>query len=202
MKQIRYICAAAALAFGLSTAVAAQQTAAVGAAPVPTGDDQEVTLTGCVIKGEGGYVLSTIGEGITVQSSRTTVGTSGTTTTTTTTTTPATPAIPPPGQRFIYWLDDDGEELENHAGRRVEVIGEIEGDVEDGEIEIERADNMIELEIEAKGEKITVKLPDTPPATDTAVGTSGRVTDEPRDIPFKVRKFDVKSVKVVAGSCI
>jgi hypothetical protein len=199
---IRYICAIAALALGLGSGVAAQQTAAVGGQPVPTGDDKEVTLTGCVVKGEGGYVLSTVGEGFTVQSSRTTVGTTGTTTTTTTTTTTAaTPVIPPPNQRFLYWLDDDDDEVAKHAGQRVEVTGEIEGDIERGEIEVERENNMIELEIKAKGEKITVKLPDTP-ATNTAVGTSGIVTDEPKDIPFKVRKFDVKSVKVVAGSCM
>lgn len=194
-------CLAAALAFGLGSTAAAQQ-AAVGATPVPTGDEKEVTLTGCVVRGEdGGYVLSTIGESTTVQTSRTTVGTSGTTTTTTTTTTSPTPAIPPAGQRIIYWLDDDDDLLEKHAGQRVEVKGKIEGDIERGEIEIERENNMIELEIKAKGEKITVKLPDTP-ATNTAVGTSGIVTDEPKDIPFTVRKFDVDKVKTIASNCM
>ena len=201
--NIRNTCAAAVLALGLGTGVAAQQAAAVGAQPVPTGDGKDVTLTGCVVKGEGGYVLSTVGEGITVQSSRTTVGTTGsTTTTTTTTTTPATPVIPPANQRFLYWLDDDDNQLEKHAGQRVEVRGDIEGDIERGEIEVERENNMIELEIKAKGEKITVKLPDTPATNSGAVGTSGMVTDEPKDIPFKVRKFDVESVKVVGGSCM
>lgn len=193
-------CAAAALAFGLSSSVAAQQ-AAVGATPVPTGEDNEVTITGCVVKGEnGGYVLSTIGESVTVQTSRTTVGTSGTTTTTTTTTTSPTPAIPPVGQRMIYWLDDDDDLLEKHVGQRVEVKGKIEGDIDRGEIEIERENHMIELEIKAKGEKITVKLPDT--AATSAVGTSGKVTDEPQDIPFTVRKLDVKKVKMIASTCM
>jgi hypothetical protein len=201
MKPIRYSLAAAALSLGLSSAVSAQQAAAVGGTPVPTGDDKEVMLTGCVVKGEGGYVLSTIGEGITVQTSKTTVGTTGTTTTTTTTTTAPAPAIPPPGQRIIYWLDDDGDELEDHAGKRVELTGEIEGDIEAGEIEIERENNMIELEIEAKGKKITVMLPDTPAANNAAVGTSGIVRDEPQEIPFRVRKFDVKKVKVISRSC-
>lgn len=197
--SLRNACMACALALGLGSTVAAQQ-AAVGATPVPTGDDKEVMITGCVIKGDNGYVLSTVGEAVTVQTSRTTVGTSGTTTTTTTTTTPATPVVPPAGQRFIYWLDDDDDLLEKHAGQRVEVRGKIEGDIERGEIEVERENNMIELEIKAKGEKITVKLPDTP-AANTAVGTSGTVTDEPRDIPFMVRKFDVKSVKLIAAGC-
>ena len=199
--SFRKTCMAAALSLGLGTVVAAQQ-AAVGATPVPTGDDKEVMITGCVIKGDDGYVLSTVGEAVTVQTSRTTVGTSGTTTTTTTTTTTPTPVVPPAGQRYIYWLDDDDNLLEKHAGQRVEVRGEIEGEIERGEIEIERENNMIELEIKAKGEKITVKLPDTPAANATAVGTSGAVTDEPRDIPFKVRKFDVESVKSIASSCM
>lgn len=195
-------CAAAALAVGLGGSAAAQQ-AAVGATPVPTGDDKEVMITGCVVRGDdGGYVLSTVGEAVTVQTSRTTVGTSGTTTTTTTTTTSPNPAIPPEGRRIIYWLDDDDDLIEAHAGQRVEVQGKIEGDIDRGEIEVERENDMIELEIKAKGEKITVKLPDTPAANNSAVGTSGTVTDKPKDVPFAVRKFDVKKVKMIAPSCM
>lgn len=199
--RLGHMSLAGCFALALGASAAAQQTAAVGARPVPAGDN-EVTLTGCVVKGDDGYVLSTIGEGFTVEQTRTTVATGGTTTTTTTTTTSEpTPAIPPAGQRYLYWLHDDEDLLEQHAGRRVEVRGELEGDIDHGEIEIEREDGMIELEIKAKGEKITVKLPDTAAANRSAVGTSGMVTDEPKDIPFAVRKLDVKAVKVVAGSC-
>lgn len=142
-------CTAAALAFGLSATLAAQQ-AAVGTQPVPTGDDEKVRITGCVIKGEDGYVLSAIGEAVTVRTERTTVGTSGsTTTTTTTTTTTGAPAAAPAGQRYIYWLDD-ADDIEDHAGRRVELIGEIEDDIDRSEIQIERGDGMIELEIKAE----------------------------------------------------
>jgi hypothetical protein len=199
--KLTYTSAAFALAIGLGSSVAAQQ-AAVGTTAVPTGEGKEVAITGCVIKGDDGYVLSSVGEAVTVQTSRTTVGTSGTTTTTTTTTTPASPVIPSADQRFIYWLDDDDNLIEEHAGQRVEVIGKIEGDIDRGEIEIERENNMIELEIKAKGEKITVKLPDTPATNATATGTSGVVTDHPQDIPFKVRKFDVKKVKTLASNCM
>ena len=193
--------AAFAFALGLGSSVAAQQ-AAVGTAPVPTGDDKEVAITGCVVKGDNGYVLSSIGEAVTVQTTRTTVGSSGTVTSTTTTRTPAAPVIPPSDQRFIYWLDDDDNLIEEHAGQRVEVIGKLEGDIDRGEIEVERENNMIELEIKAKREKITVKLPDTPEANATPTGTSGMVTDKPKDIPFKVRKFDVKKVKTLAATCM
>jgi hypothetical protein len=198
--HLRNIAAAGALALGLGSAVAAQ-SAAVGVAPTRT-DDKEVTLTGCVVKGDGGYVLSGIGPGFTIETTRTTVGTAGSTTTTTTTSaTPGSPVIPSPERRVIYWLDDD-DDLEEHAGRRVEVRGEIEGDIDAGEIEVEREDGMIELEIKAKGETITVKLPETAASNPTAVGTSGTVTDRPQDVPFFVRKVDVKSVKRLADSCM
>jgi len=199
--HLRNIAIASAVAIGLSTSLAAQQ-AAVGATQVAR-DGDELTLQGCVVKGDGGYVLSGAGPGFVVETTRTTVGTTGTTTTTTTTTT--TPAaLPAPGSRIIYWLDidDDEDELQNHAGRRVELKGKVEGDVDHGEIEIERENNMIELEIKAKGEEITIKLPDTPASNQAAVGTSGAVTDRPQDVQFVVRKLDVKSVKRVADTCM
>jgi hypothetical protein len=199
--NLRNIGAAAGLALAMSTAVAAQQAAAVGATPVAV-DGKELTLVGCVVKGEGGYVLSGSGPGFTVETTRTTVDSGGVTTTTTTTRTTGAPAIPAADQRIIYWLDDDDNELEEHAGQRVEVKGKVEGDVDRGEIEVERENNMIELEIKAKGDKITIKLPDTPAANQGAVGTSGMVTDRPQDIPFLVRKLDVKSVKRIADSCM
>ena len=196
--HLRNIAAAGALALGLSSVVAAQ-SAAVGVTPTRT-DDKDITLVGCVVKGDGGYVLSGIGPGFTVESTRTTVSGNSTTTTTTTTSAPGSAAIPSPEKRIIYWLDDD-DDLEDHAGRRVEVRGEIEGDVDAGEIEIERENGMIELEIKAKGDKVTVKLPDTAATNPSAVGTSGGVTDRPQDVPFFVRKVDVKSVKRLADSC-
>lgn len=197
--HLRNICTAGTLALALGS-VAAAQSAAVGVSPVRA-DDKNITLIGCVVKGDGGYVLSGIGPGFTMETTRTTVGTAGSTTTTTTTTaTPGSAVIPSPERRVIYWLDDD-DDLEEHAGRRVEVRGEIEGDIDAGEIEIEREDGMIELEIKAKGETITVKLPDSPVTDRGAVGTSGSVTDRPRDIPFFVRKVDVKSIKRLADSC-
>jgi hypothetical protein len=147
-------------------------------------------------------VLSGIGPGFTIETTRTTVGTaSSTTTTTRTSATPGSAVIPSPEKRIIYWLDDD-DDLEEHAGRRVEVRGEIEGDIDAGEIEVEREDGMIELEIKARGETITVKLPDTAAINPGVVGTSGgTVSDRPQDIPFFVRKVDVKSVKRLADTC-
>ena len=61
---------------------------------------------------------------------------------------------------------------------------------------------LVELEIKAKGDKITIKLPDSPVANQTPAGTSGAVTDRPQDVPFVVRKLDVKSVKRLADTCM
>jgi hypothetical protein len=69
--------------------------------------------------------------------------------------------------------------------------------VERGEIEVERENGMIELEIKADGRQANVKLPDVP----SAIGTSGSVKDREVELPYVVRKLDVKSAKSLAPSC-
>ena len=44
-------------------------------------------------------------------------------------------------------------------GRRVELTGEIEGDVEEGKIEVERKDAGVQVQIEADGKKVKAVLP-------------------------------------------
>lgn len=190
MKQLSWTFAVAAFAAAFTVTAAAQQVVGTGQIVAPGSD---VTLTGCVVKGEGGFVLSQIDEELKLEMS---------------VTTPGTTAAPAPAKtvtsvpRILYWLDDDDDLLEKHAGHRVEIKGEIEGDIDAGEIEIEREQGMIELEIEAKGEKVTVKLPDTAATNATAVATTGTlVTDSPKEVPFKVRKLDVESVKMLSASC-
>ena len=166
-----------------------------GTAPiaVPAGPaDGKVTITGCVVKGNGdgdGFLLANAVE----QTTRTTSGptASGAAVTSTTTTTEMKPT------RILYWLDDDDDVVERLIGQQVEVMGEVEGDVEKGKIEIERENGMIELEIDADGRKANVKLPDVP----SAVGTSGSVGDRETELRYVVRKLDVKSARAVAGSC-
>jgi hypothetical protein len=88
----------------------------------------------------------------------------------------------------------DGDGL---MGQLVEITGEVEGDVKRGEIEIERENGMIELEIKADGRKANVKLADVP----SAIGTSGSVKDAESELPYVVRKLDVKSAKSIAPTC-
>jgi hypothetical protein len=182
--KLTSICAVCALALG---------TAAVGAAPaaVAAPDDKKVTVTGCAVKGDGdgdGFLLANTVE----QTTRTTTspGTTGATVSSTTSTQMG-------ASRVLYWLDDDDDVVDAHMGHKVEITGELEGDVEDGKIEIERENGTVELEIDADGRKATVRLTDVP----SAVGTAGSVDDDEKELKYQVRKLDVKSVRMIAATC-
>ena len=183
MKQMY---SAAALAFALC---ASGLTAAAQVASAPAqqsgGDDKKVTLTGCVVKGDGGYVLTNVYDANAAAAAAAGMPS-----------TPQPPRTVMPG-RVLYWLDDD-EDLAQHGGQRVEVKGEIEGDVERGQISAEREGGLIELEFKVDGDKkVTVKVPDVP----RTVGTSGTVGDKEVDLHYIVRKVDVDSVKTIASTC-
>jgi len=168
--------------FATALALAAASTAVSAAA------DEDIKLVGCVVKADNGYVLTN------VVATPNVTGAAGAAATPAQTTLPAAPI------RTFYWLEED-DDLEGHAGHRVEVVGELE-EVERGQISVEREKDMIELEFKVDGDKkVTVKVPDTPAAAAAVVGTTGTVTDRERDIAVKVKKVDVKSVKVLAQSC-
>ena len=171
--------------------VAAALSAGTAAVPIAAAQEK-VTLTGCAVKGNGdgdGFLLANAVE----QTTRTTVtpGATGATVSSTT-----SKEMKP--ARILYWLDDDDDEVQKFMGQLVEVTGEVEGDVKRGEIEVERENGMIELEIKAAdGRKANVKLTDVP----SAIGTSGSVKDAEVELPYVVRKLDVKSAKSIAPSC-
>jgi hypothetical protein len=152
---------------------------------------EKVTLRGCAVQGNGdgdGFLIANSLE----QTTRTiTTPTPAGSTVSSTTTSEMKPA------RILYWLDDDDHEVAKLMGQLVEVTGEVEGDVKRGEIEVERENGMIELEIKADGREANVKLPDVP----SAIGTSGSVKDREVELPYVVRKLDVKSAKSLAPSC-
>jgi len=152
---------------------------------------EKVTLTGCAVKGDGdgdGFLLANSVE----QTTRTTTAPTATGSTVSSTTTNEMKSA-----RILYWLDDDDDEVAKLMGQLVEVTGEVEGDVKRGEIEVERENGMIELEIKADGRKANVKLADVP----SAIGTAGSVKDREVELPYVVRKLDVKSAKSIAPSC-
>ena len=164
-------------ALGLSVQLAGQQPVAVNA-----NTDDRVTLVGCVIKGDGGSVLSSV------------AGTWGPTSAGSAATT-VTSASKVAG-RIFYWLD--GKDLDDHAGRKVEVVGKLDNEIDKAKISVEREDRMVEIEFKADGErKVTVKVPEMP----ASVGTSGGVSDRDSTHQIFIRKIDVKSIKVLASTC-
>ena len=168
----------AAVALGLSAGFWALQPVHLYA-----GADEKVTVVGCVVKGDGGYVLTT--DAATVPAPTMPAGT--------TTVASATTVA----GRVFYWLDDD-DEIDEHAGQKVELTGELEHDVDQAKIAVERENGSVEIEFKADGErKVTVKVPDVP----STVGTSGAVGDREKDYRVVIRKIDVKTVKVLASSC-
>src|SRR5215211_3239848 len=137
-------------ALSLSAQLIAQNPVAV-----PATADDKVTLIGCVIKGDGGYVLANTTDASTSTASGSAANT-------------VTSASNVAGRTF-YWLSDD-HDLNEHAGRKVEVAGKLEKDIDRGKISVEQEGGMTEIEFKADGErKVTIKLPSEP----GMVGTSG-----------------------------
>jgi hypothetical protein len=184
---MKLMCAGAIVALMLSSAAAAQQ-----ATEAKKSDEEKVTLTGCVVKGEGGYVLMH-DEDTPLAAAKPapgTVGTSGVPSAA------SAAAATSAAGRVFYWLDDDGD-LEKHAGHRVEVRGELEGEIEKGDMAIERENEMVEIEFKVDGDrKVTIKVPEVP----AAVGTGG-VTDREQEFKFSIRRIDVDSIKTLASTC-
>ena len=172
----------------VSASVASVNVRSLSAASL---QEQKVTVTGCAVKGTGdgdGFLLANAVE----QTTRTTMTpTPAGSTVSSTSSTAMKPA------RILYWLDDDDDEVQKLMGQLVEVTGEVEGDVKRGEIEVERENGMIELEIKAGDRKANVKLADVP----SAIGTAGSVKDRETELPYVVRKLDVKSARSIAPTC-
>ena len=168
---------AALIAVGLSTHLIGQDPVAVS----PDRNDK-VTLIGCVIKGDGGYVLSNADgwEPFSPGAPSTTVASASNV-----------------AGRTFYWLKDD-DDLEKHAGRKVEVVGKLDKEIDQAKIKVEREGGMTKIEFKADGEpKVTIKAPEPL----TPAGTSGAVPDREKTHRVAIRKIDVKSVKVLASTC-
>jgi hypothetical protein len=166
------------LTVGLSAPLVAQEPVTVAA----TRDDK-VSVVGCVIKGDGGYVLANLEDSWVSSPAGSRAAT-------------VTSASNVAGRTF-YWLTDD-DDLEKYSGQRVEVGGKLDNEIDKGKISVEREDGMIKIEFDAEGErKVKVKVPEVP----TMVGTSGTVSDREKTYRVAIRKIDVQSVKVLASTC-
>jgi hypothetical protein len=145
--------------------------------------DKDVKLSGCLIRGEGdgaGYLLTNHPAEPWLESSERQVtpsalGTSGNYAT------------------IFYWLDGH-DDLNQHIGHRVEVEGEVKGDVKDGEIETERKDNWTDVTVKADGRTMKVQVPNT-----SIFPASNR--DVKRKSEILVRRVDVERVRMIGASC-
>jgi hypothetical protein len=141
-------------------------------------------LTGCVVRDEGGdgFLLTNVPPGLTVQRAG------------------ADPVAPGPvgtsgsEVNVFYWLDDD-DELEEHVGHQVHIRGELEGDVKEGEISIDRKDKWTEITIESDGRDLKARVPQSLFIVRPAGSGGGD------DVDVLVRKVDAEDVKMVAASC-
>lgn len=146
--------------------------------PADVSADSE-KITGCLVKGEGGYLLvnppmaASSATGTQRPAEPGNVGTAGV------------------FANVFYWLDND-DSLKPHIGHRVEVEGEIEGDVKAGEIEIDRKDQWTEIEIESDGREMKAQVPN-------ASVVAGPNADKKIDV--LVKRVDVEKVRMLDAAC-
>jgi hypothetical protein len=169
---------ASVLAVGIGTAAAHASSAG------PSVEDRhEVRLTGCVVRGEGdgaGYLLTNTPAEPAWQHSDARVAPS---------------AIGTTGgyATIFYWLDDD-DDLDQHVGHRVEVEGELKGDLKEGEIVLDRKDDWTEMTVKSDGRTMKARVPHT-----SIVGRDRN--GQPQRSHVLVRKVDVEKVTMLAAAC-
>ena len=170
------------LSVGLLAAAIAVPVSQAVAADFARGDDKDIKLTGCLIKGEGdgGYLITNL-------PSEPAASTAGTSTETTAIGTAGTYAP------MFYWLDNDGD-LKHHVGHRVEVEGHVKGDLKDGEIKLERKDNWTELHVKSDGREMKAQVPNA-----YLVPAAGH--DKDQKMRALVRRVDVDHVKMLSANC-
>jgi hypothetical protein len=100
--------------------------------------------------------------------------------------------------RVLYWLDED--DLAEHTGKLVELRGEL-GDLEKGELKVERDGDFTEIRLELDGDEETIRVPTSwLPRSSVARTTLSNERDGDAEIELATRKIDVDDVKVL-GPC-
>ena len=59
---------------------------------------------------------------------------------------------------IFYWLDNNGD-LKDHVGHQVEIDGELKGDLNDGQIKVDRKANWSEMEVKSDGKTLKAQVP-------------------------------------------
>jgi hypothetical protein len=168
-------------------AVAALSSAALGMTLLSAGADrvlaaESLKLTGCLVRGQGdgaGYLLYNAPGGVASAPSAGQAKTPGAVGTTTAVT------------NIFYWLRND-DDLEPHIGHLVEVEGELEDEVDKGQITIDRKDDWTEIEIKSDGREMKGRVPNTSVVP---------ARDSDRKIDVVVRRLDVEKVRMLDAAC-
>ena len=110
--------------------------------------DDDIRLTGCLVRGEDGdgYLVTNLpGEAAWQRSADATVvpgpvGTSGTV------------------SSILYWLEKrDG--IDDHVGHYIEIDGRLQGDLSEGQIKVTPKEQWTEIEIESGGTSMKAQVP-------------------------------------------
>lgn len=146
--------------------------------------DKDIKLSGCLVRGEdgGGYLLTNApGESVWDRARDVPVepGPAGTT-----------------GRSgsVFYWLDNNGD-LNEHVGHQVDIDGELKGDLNDGQIKVDRKSNWTEMEVKSGERTLKARVPQSL----FVYPASSRDSDPRANV--LVRKVDVKKVSMRAASC-
>ena len=86
-------------------------------------------------------------------------------------------------------------DLRQHIGHRVEIEGDLKGDLKEGEITTDRKDNWTVITVKAGGRTMKANVPNT-----SMFPASDRDKDRKR-AGILVRRVDVEHVRMVAASC-
>jgi|SRR5690242_7029436 hypothetical protein len=161
-----------AAAIGLAATLSAQTASTTTARPNTSDKEHEVTVTGCLSKAAGGYMLNNARMENGASSSTTTASGSSTTggsSTTTTRTNPEAGAVGTAGAA-MSWMLTGNDDLQKHVGHKIQVTGKTTWD---SSMDHNRASAST-----------------TTASTSTTTAKSG---SEPQ--------LDVKSIKMISTSC-
>lgn len=168
-----------AIAIALASPAMAQQR--------PAGDrDDQIVITGCVVRADqklsgprsllvwsrGDVYLDSAATDIKPAERGGVVGTSGKT------------------QPIFYWIDDE-DDMMKHAGKRVEIVGELSDELDKGEIEVDNQGAFTQFEFEWEGKDVTARVPSQWLAPDTPAKDA--------DFDIAIRRVDVEKVTVLSS---
>jgi hypothetical protein len=136
-----------------------------------------VVVSGCLIRADqGGFIVIELARPPALPP--TPVGTSGRTST------------------VVYWFDDDAMELFDLAGRRVEMSGWLEREIDRDAVEITSTIPWIQLAFRSDGKDVKVRLPRV---SQFARGVDG--DDTAASVDVTVQRFRRDTIRLMALSC-